>query len=83
MKEPEPVLLHVPWEGCGMDMSPVPSGLKQRLAHGVLSLLMGARGFPGSPIQPLPLRVLCLPHPPSSFQPLLILWSPGGFPAEV
>lgn len=86
VKDPEPMLLHGPWEGCSIDLSPIPPGLKQGLAHGALSLLMGATGFPGSlaaPSSPLPLWVLCHPHPPSSFQPLLILWCPGGFPAEM
>lgn len=80
VKDPEPVLLlQVPWEGCGVDVSPVPPGLKQGWAHGALSLLMGAGVFPGSPIQP-PSAAGALPStiPPSNFQPFLILWHPSG-----
>lgn len=41
-------------------MTPIPPGLKQGLAHGALSLLMGVGVFPGSTIQP-PSAVGALP----------------------
>lgn len=39
------VLLHLSWEGCSTDTSHIPPLLKQEMAHGAQSLLMGLAGF--------------------------------------